>query len=216
MRRLILALIAIVATLGIAELGHACSSLGSSVNIETFECGPCPDDPKQQGTQIPIFVATGRLQLSNRRAAPTLGSIVVELQKKIDRRYTPIARQVLNEMGDPMVHTCEGSFAQLPMSGRLVLTNSARQELTFADVKNLPEGRVTLHYLATFAGITNLDLGERVRIRVYTTAIGVHASRLCSVDADGDGSDDADVKTLRFQRTIRVPAIATLLTPPTT
>lgn len=216
MRRLILALIAIVATLGIAELGHACSSLGSSVNIETFECGPCPEDPNQEPVQIPIFVVSGQLKLSNRRSAPTLGSIVVELQKKIDRRYTPIARQVLNDFGDPMVHTCVDSFTQQPMTGRLVLTNAAGQELAFSDVKNLPEGRVMLRYIATFAGLTNLELGERVRIRVYTTAFGVHASRLCSVDASGDGVNDLAVKTLRFQRTIRVPSVATLITLPTT
>ena len=76
MRRLILALFAIVVVLGFAELGHACSSLGSSVNVETFECAPCDDDPK--AVQLPIFVLSGQLQLTNRRSAPTLGSIVAD------------------------------------------------------------------------------------------------------------------------------------------
>jgi hypothetical protein len=101
------------------------------------------------------------------------------------------------------------------MSGRLVFTDTAGQELTFDDIKNLPEGRTMLQYIATFAGVTNLELGERVRVKVYTTAFGVDASNTCSVDASGDGLNDADVKTLKFQRTIRVPAVATLITPPT-
>jgi hypothetical protein len=213
MRRLSLTLIAIAAVLATAKVGYTCSALSSSATIETFECF-C-EEGETQPNQLPIFVVSGKIKLTNRRSAPTLGSIVIELQKKIDRKYTPIARQVLNEGGDPMVHTCEGSFTQEPMTGGVVLTDATGHIVTFDDVKNLPEGRAMINYIATFAGVTNLDLNERVRIKVYTTAFGVHASKTCQVDADGDGSDEAEVKTLRFQRTVRVPAIATLIAPPT-
>jgi hypothetical protein len=213
MRRFpILTLIAAAVVLGTAQLALACSALSSSVSIETFECF-CEDDP-QQPNQLPIFVVSGTIKMTHRKSDPTLGNIVVELEKKVNNVYTPIARQVLNQNDDPMVHTCLGSFTQAPMTGRLVLTDQQGHELTFDQVKDLPEGQAMLQYIATFAGVTNLELGERVRIKVYTTAFDVHAAKTCTVDASGDGIDDIDVKTLKFQRTVRVPAIATLITPP--
>jgi hypothetical protein len=207
-----LILLAAFTTVGLAKVAYPCSALRSSAMIDTFECF-CPEDPQQE-QQIPIFVVSGAISLNNRQATPTLGSIVVEIDKRIGNTYTPVARQVLNEMGDPMVHTCLGSLMSDPPSGNIVLTDAAGHLLDFGDVKNLPEGRFTVHYIATFAGVTNLALGDRVRIKVFTTAIGVHGTGTCTVDADGDGFDDVDVKTLKFQKSIRIPTFSNLITPP--
>jgi hypothetical protein len=110
--------------------------------------------------------------------------------------------------------TCLGTFAAGPVAGRIVFVDGNGVELAFDQVKNLPLGTTAIKFIATFAGaLPDLDPGERARVRVYTTAIGVDAPRPCRVDADGDGVEDAQVKTLKFQKNVRVPTAAFLITP---
>jgi hypothetical protein len=152
--------------------------------------------------------------VTNGRAAPVLGSIVVELQAPSGFKYVPIARQVLNGLGSNFVDTCKGGFTGGPAAGSVVLTDGNGTEIPWDAVKNLPEGTVAINFLASFSGpLPGLQLGGRARVKVYTTAIGVESTLLCSVDADGNGTVDQDVKTLVFQKSLTVPATATLIQP---
>ncbi len=211
MRRVaVLGLNALVIALSLCTLSgvaYPCSVVRAGANISLFDC-PCGE------TVTPIYVVTGTLVLTNRRASPTLASIVVELSAKQKSKYVVVARQVLDEANHSVVDTCLGSFAAGPIAGHIVLTDGMGMQLSFADVKNLPEGTVTLHYIATFAGnIPEIILGQRVKVKAFTTLIGAHANATCSIDADGDGSIDSSVRTLTFQKIIKVPAQATDLTP---
>ena len=206
---------ALVVALGILGLGgpaYPCAALRATARIETFTC-PC-DDGSGGNLETPIYVVTGMLVATNGRAAPTLGSLVVEIQAREGRRYVPAAWQVLNGSGASSVQTCVRTFAAGPVPGRIVLVDGDGNELTFDEVKSLPRGMVALKFVATFAGpIPGLDAGEQARIKVYTTAIGVDAPRTCTIDANGDGSNDLHVKTLVFRKLVRVPRTASLITP---
>jgi len=198
--------------IALSGVAYPCSAVRSSARVDLFTC-PCPDGNAGE-LQNPIYVVTGTISLTNRRAAPTLGNIVVELDGKQKSKYVPVARQVLDEAGHSIVNTCEGTFAAGPIAGRIVLTDDQGNELTFAQVKNLPEGTVTLHYVATFAGlIPEITPGSRIRVRTVATFIGADSPKTCSVDADGNGSIDNDVRTLVLQKVVKVPATAAELTP---
>jgi hypothetical protein len=68
--------------------------------------------------------------------------------------------------------------------------------------------------MATFAGnIPEIVPGQRVRVKTLTTVIGAHANATCSVDADGNGTIDTNVRTLSFQKIVKVPGQAVVLTP---
>jgi hypothetical protein len=205
--------LALTLALGLAVLvedARACSAVRSNVRLELFDCF-CPGEG---ALETPIFSVSGTMRLSNRKAAPTLASLVVELQTRRKGKYITVATLVINEADDAFVDTCRGGFSAGPVPGRIVFRDGNSNELTFGDVKNLPIGVTELNYIATFAGpIPGLELGGRGRIRVYTTTIGAHTSGTCTVDADGDGFNDQRVKTFRFQRAVRIPALAQLVFP---
>jgi hypothetical protein len=207
------ALVIALSVVTLSGVAYPCSAVRAAARIDLFTC-PCPDPNGGGELQNPIYVVTGTLVISNRRSSPTLASIVVELDGKQGSKYVVSARQVLDEAGHSTVNTCLGSFTAGPIDGRIVLTDGAGNELTFAQVKNLPEGSIAIHYVATFAGsIPEITPGSRVRVKAYTTAIGADTTQTCSVDADGNGSIDQKVKTLTLQKIIKVPAIAAELTP---
>jgi hypothetical protein len=196
-----------------SEVAYPCSAVRAGAQLNVFTC-PCPPPGGGGNLETQIYVVSGTVTLTNRRSAPDLASIVIELQARENGRYITVARRVLNEAGQSTVNTCNGPFTAGPIDGRVVLTDANGNELQFADVKNLPEGSATINFVATFAGaIPEIDLGERARVRVHTTAIGVDSPRTCEVDADGDGTIDNDVRTLVLQRVVRVPNVAGLLTP---
>lgn len=201
----------VLVTHGRADVASACSGVGATVKIDPFECGACGGG----GLITPIWSVSGTVFLTNDQATPVLASIVVEIQTPIGFKYVPAARLVLDAAGHTFVDTCKGGFADGPTEGRIVLTDGQGNEVSFQDVQNLPEGTAALNFIATFAGpVPGLELGGRARVKIYTTAIGVHGSLLCSVDADGNGIVDQDVKTLVFQKSLTVPATATLINPP--
>ena len=81
-------------------------------------------------------------------------------------------------------------------------------------MKNIPDGITPLNFVATFAGlIPELKPGSRARLKVYTTAMNTDQPRTCSVDADGNGTIDSQVKTLFFSTVVRVPTTSFLITP---
>ena len=86
--------------------------------------------------------------------------------------------------------------------------------MTDTNIKNLPEGKFGLHYVASFAGpMPDIEPGGRIRARVFATAIGADASSTCAIDADNDGIVDAAVKTHRVRATVRVPTTTLALLP---
>ena len=206
------AFVLVLSVVTLSGVAYPCSAIRSAARVDLFTC-PCPDGTGGQ-LENPIYVITGTITLTNRRSAPTLGSIVVELDAKEKSKYVAVGRQVLDAAGHSIVSTCQGTFAAGPIPGRVVLTDAQGNELTFAQVQNLPEGTVTLHYVATFAGfIPQIQPGERVRVRAIATFIGADSTKTCSVDADGNGSTDSQVRTLVLQKVVKVPAIAAELTP---
>jgi hypothetical protein len=207
------ALVVVLSVLTMNGVAYPCSAVRAAARIDLFTC-PCPDPNGGGNLESPIYVVTGTIVLSNQRANPTLGNIVIELDAKKKGKYVVAATQVLDEAGHSFVNTCNGSFAAGPIPGHIVLTDGAGNELTFAQVKNLPQGSVVLHYVATFAGtIPDVTPGSRVRVRAVTTAINTDSTHTCSVDADGNGSIDSNVRTLSLQKVVKVPAIAASITP---
>ena len=190
----------------------ACSSIKAGAQLETFECTSTVCN--QDTSSSKIFTISGSLVLGNRRATPTLASLVVELEARIDGSYTTVARRVLNENGDDVIENCEGIFSDDPMPGRLVLVDGAGNPISFASVKNLPEGRIGLNYIASFSGaIPGLDPGAKVRVRTMTTAFNTHTSGTCSIDADNSGSTDLSVKTHVAKTKVSVPSLSLALMP---
>jgi len=207
------ALVVLISVVTFSGVAYPCSAVRAGARIDLFTC-PCPPPGGGAPLENPIYVVTGTMTLSNRRSTPTLGNIVIELSAKKKGKYVIAGRQVLDEAGHAVVNTCQGSFTAGPIAGRVVLTDGAGNELTFAQVKNLPEGTVTLHYVATFAGsIPEITPGSRVRVRAFTTAIGADSTKTCSVDADGNGTVDSNVRTLITSKIVKVPAIASIITP---
>jgi len=196
---------AVLAGHGVA---YPCAAFRATARIDSFSCN-C-----DAGLGTQIYEVTGTALVNQGRAAPVLGSLVVEIQAKQGALYVPVARQVLNATGASTVETCEGSFNAGPLDGRIALVDKDGNELTFDQVKNLPLGQSALMFVATFAGtIPELDPGERARVKIYTTALDVDLPFPCQVDGDGDGSTDDHVNTLTFVKVVRVPTTSFLLTP---
>jgi hypothetical protein len=215
MLRLAAAVLALVVSLlALQERAFACASLRVTARIDTFACN-C-----SEGLESPITVVSGTALLGNGRATPTLASIVVELQaREGSANYQPIARQVLSDAGSEFppprsVATCNGPIAAGDMAGRIRLVDANEQPLNFYEVKSIPVGTTPLRFIATFAGpIPVLRPGSHARVKVYTTAINTDQPHTCTIDADGDGTVDSEVKTLIFQKTVRVPTVDFLINP---
>ena len=208
-------LTAIAALFGIllqSAAADACSSIKASAQLEMFQCMSCARN--SDTLESSILTLSGSLVLSNRRAAPELASLVIELDAKIGNTFVPVARRVLNEAGDEIVENCEGLFADDALPGRLALVDGAGNPISFTSVKNLPEGRIALRYVASFGGaIPGLDPGSKLRVRTLATAINADAPRTCSIDANNDGSTDFSVKTHVTRSTVQMPATILALMP---
>ncbi len=193
-----------------AAAAVACSSLQVRPEIWIYECGcPCEDG----SIPLPdIVTVSGTIVLSNGRATPELASLVVELEAKVGGRFTPVARRVLNEAGDDVVETCDRLYADSVLPGSLDFVDEDGNPIPFASIKNLPEGRVSLSYVASFAGnIPGIEPGGRARVRTITTLIDTDASRTCSIDANNDGSIDDAVKTHSDRSTVTLPEVPIVL-----
>ncbi|MBI3769138.1 MAG: hypothetical protein HY271_11700 [Deltaproteobacteria bacterium] len=216
MLRLAAAVLALVVSLlALQERAFACASLRVAARIDTFGCN-CSEG----NLESPITVVSGTALLGNGRATPTLASIVVELQaRQGSSPYQPIARQVLSDAGTDFppprsVATCNGPIAAGAITGRIKLVDANEQPLNFSDVKNIPVGVTPLRFIATFAGpLPELAPGSHARVKVYTTAINTDQPHTCTIDADGDGTIDSEVKTLIFQKAVRVPTVDLLINP---
>jgi hypothetical protein len=208
-RHLALVVIAACATVLAGHgVAFACAALRATARMDTFSCN-C-----DAGLGTQIYEVTGTAIVNQERAAPVLGSLVVEIQAKQGLSYVPVARQVINATGASTVETCDGSFNAGPVDGRIALVDKDGNELTFDQVKELPLGQSALMFVATFAGtIPELDPGERARVKIYTTALDVDLPFPCKVDGDGDGSTDDHVNTLTFMKIVRVPTTSFLLAP---
>lgn len=201
----------VIGVLGFAERAYPCAALRTTARIDTFTCPGCGEG----NLETQITAVSGTAVISNANAHPILGSLVVELQaRQDDGSYLPAARQVVNAFGSTSVNTCNGTLSAGPFTGKIVFVDKDGNELSFDAVKNIPNGTTALMFIATFIGtIPELDPGERARVKVYTTAKNVDTAE-CSVDADGDGSIDADVQTLSFRKLVRVPTTSFLITSP--
>jgi hypothetical protein len=216
MLRLATAVLALVVSLlAIQERVFACATLRATARIDTFGCA-CSDN----NLETPITVVSGTALIGNGRAAPTLTSIVVELQARQGSGiYLPVARQVISDAGSDFpppraVATCNGPLAAGPIAGRIKLVDANEQPLTFDDVKHIPLGVTPVMFVATFAGpLPQLTPGSRARVKVYTTATDTDQPHTCTIDADADGTVDSEVKTLFFQKAVRVPTVAFLIQP---
>jgi hypothetical protein len=212
--------LALLVALGVAATGgtaYPCAAIRASARLDSFACN-C--DGGEGSLETQIFVVSGSVEVSNNMATPTLGSLVVELQAREAGHYVPVARQLTNATGATSVETCMGTLASGavetagPVEGRLALVDQAGNEVSFDDVKQLPDGEVTLRYVATYAGsIPELAPGERARVKVYLTSFNADFVQLCTVDASGDGVPDQDVLTLGFYTLVKVPSVSFLATP---
>jgi hypothetical protein len=214
-RPLFAVLVLLTAMLASSERAFACATLRAQARIDTFGC-TCTGG----NLETPITVVTGTALIGNGNALPTLASIVVELQARQGNSiYKPVARHVLSSSGTDFppprsVQTCNGPMAAGPIGGRITLVDADEHALTFEDVKNIPVGVTPLNFIATFAGpMPELKPGSRARVKVYTTTINADHPHPCATDADGDGSVDTNVKTLIFQKTVRVPTTTFLINP---
>jgi hypothetical protein len=215
LRLTVVALALVTSMLTLHERAFACATLRATGRIDTFACS-CAE-----GLDSPITVVTGTALIGNARANPVLASLIVELQARKNGvgMYQPIARQLLSGQGTDYppartVTTCKGPISSGQVPGRIQLVDADENPLTFDDVKNIPRGVSPLNFVATFAGpLPDLKPGSRARLKVYTTAIGTDQPPTCSVDADGDGTTDSEVKTLISQIVVRVPSTSFLLTP---
>lgn len=193
--------------------GQLCPRFRAAARVDTFAC-PCPDGDNGN-LETPIIVVTGSLAVDLRRQTGTLASLVVELHAR-ERRggWVAVARQVLDATDGSIVETCRGTLTSGPVAGRIVLVDADGNALTFDQVKNVPEGRTLVRYIATFAGaIPTITPGKRTRVKTYTTVMGMSGPGTCTVDADGDGIEDLGVKTFVFQPFARVPKDAHLIVP---
>jgi hypothetical protein len=207
------ALALVVSLLGLRGSVFACASLRATARMDTFGCS-CG----QADLETPITVVSGTALIGNGRAVPTLASLIIELQARHDGGiYQPIARQVLSEAGSDLpparsVATCNGPVNSGPIAGRIKLVDANEKPMTFDQVKTIPLGVTPLNFIATFAGpLPQLVPGSRARVKVYTTAIHTDQPHTCTIDADADGSLDGDVKTLIFQKVVRVPTTSFLI-----
>jgi hypothetical protein len=209
------ALALVVSLLTLHERAFACATLRATGRIDVFGCN-C-----STGLESPITVVTGTALVGNGRATPTLTSLIVELQARQGGVgiYQPVARQVLSADGTDFppprsVATCKGPVAAGPVPGRITLIDQDEQPLSFDDVKHIPDGVTPINFVATFAGpLPQLKPGSHARLKVYTTAINTDQPHTCTIDADGDTVMDSAVKTLIFQKTVRVPTTSFLITP---
>jgi len=214
MLRLTTAVVLVAAALlGWNERAFACASLRAQARIDQFVCG-CEDG------ETPITVVSGTALIGNGRADPTLTSLVVELHARQGNSvYQPIARQVMNEdtsdfPPDHDAQTCSGPLTAGPIPGRIKVVDLDQQPLSFDQIKNIPVGTTGINFVATFAGaMPLLKPGTNARVKVYTTAMHSDHPHPCLIDADGDGTVDSDVKTLIFQKAVRVPTTQFLITP---
>ncbi len=208
-RRTVSSMIAVVlGVFGLSGVAYPCASLRGSARIDTVVT-PCPDE-NGGNLETTAHVVTGTIVIANGRSTPTLGSLVVELQAFENRHFTPVARTVLNAFGDSTVHTCLGPFSAGPYLGTFALVDVNGDPISFSSVESLPLGTVAIRFVATFKGeIPEISPGERARVRVYTTAIGADVPHACVTDANGDGNTDFKVKTLTFQKLVRVPISST-------
>ena len=202
------AALAVVGMLAIANVAWPCGALRATARIDAFSCN-CDERARD------IYEVTGTAVVSNARATPLLGSLVVEIQTKEGHQaFVPVARQVLNAFGASAVETCQGLFSAGPVEGRIVLIDKDGDELGFDDVKHLMHGQTSIMFVATFAGtIPHLNAGDLIRIKVYTTAVDADVPLPCQVDGDGDGVIDGHVNTLTFKKIVRVPTTSFLIVP---
>jgi len=188
----------------------ACSSLQVRPEIWIYECGcPC------EGGSTPapdIVTVSGTIVLRNGRATPELASLVVEVEAKVGGSFTPVARRVLNEAGDDVVETCDSLYEDSAYPGTLDFVDDAGNPIPFSSIKELPEGRISLSYVASFAGdIPGIEPGAKARVRTITTLMNADASRTCSIDANNDASIDDDVKTHSDRSTVKLPEMSIVL-----
>lgn len=214
-RLAIATLVLVGALLGLHERAFACATLRATARIDQFSC-TCTEG----NLETPITVVSGTALIGNGRANPTLTSLVVELQARQGNSvYQPVARQVLSDDGSeypPARHaqTCNGPLSAGPIAGRIKVVDPSEQDLTFDQIKNIPIGTTGINFVATFAGpLPQLKPGTNARVKVYTTAIGSDHPHPCAIDADEDGAMDAEVKTLIFQKAVRVPTTSFLINP---
>ncbi len=214
MLRLTTAFVLVAAALvGWQDRAFACASLRANARIDQFVCG-CTDG------ETPITVVSGTALVGNGRANPILTSLVVELQARQGNSvYQPVARQVLNDGGSDFppprqAETCNGPLAAGPVEGRLKVVDLNQKELSFDQIKDIPVGTTGINFIATFAGpLPQLRPGTNARVKVYTTAMHSDHPHPCVIDADDDGTVDTDVKTLIFQKAVRVPTTQFLINP---
>ena len=217
-RAVVVAATLAVSLLGAAERAHACAALRAQARIDQFTCAACAGSDTLEQT---ITEVSGSALIFNGHASPTLTSLVVELQARPigTSLYHMVGRQVLSATGTDyppsrIVQTCNGPIASGSIAGRIRLVDGNESPLTFDQVKAIPLGTTSLNFIATFAGsMPDLVPGTRARVRITTTAINTDGTHPCSIDADGDGTMDSDVKTLIFQKTVRVPTTAFLINP---
>ncbi len=220
-----LRLLAVAATLAVSVLtlegrALACAALRAQARIDQFTCGGCSSSG-EGNLETPITVVSGSALIFNGHASPTLTSLVVELQARPTGTslYHAVARQVIAADGSDypparIVQTCNGPITSGSTAGRIKLVDGNESPLTFDQVKTISLGTTSLNFIATFAGpLPDLLPGARARVRIITTAINTDGTHPCTIDADGDGSVDSDVKTLIFQKTVRVPTTAFLINP---
>ncbi len=215
LRLSVTALALVVSLLGLRTNVLACATLRATARIDTFGCNCSEGD-----LETPITVVSGTALIGNGRAAPTLTSLIIELQARHGTSvYQPIARQILSAAGTDLppvrsVATCNGPVSSGPVAGRIKLVDANEQALTFDQVKSIPLGLTPLMFIATFAGpLPQLVPGSRARLKVYTTAINTDQPHTCTIDADANGTLDSNVKTLIFQKSVRVPTTAFLINP---
>jgi hypothetical protein len=198
----------------------ACAALRAQARIDQFSCGACSGSGDGNLETI-ITVVSGTALIFNGHAAPTLTGLAVELQARPTGTslYHPVARQVISAGGTDypparIIQTCNGPITSGSVAGRIQLVNTSEQPLTFDQVKHIPLGTSGINFIATFAGpMPDLVPGARARVKITTTAIDTDGTHPCSIDADGDGITDFHVKTLIFQKGVRVPTTAFLINP---
>lgn len=220
LRSLVVAATLVVSLLGLEGRAHACAALRAQARIDQFSCGECSSSG-EGNLETTITVVSGSALIFNGHASPTLTSLVVDLQARPTGTslYHTVARQVLSATGTDypparIVQTCNGPIFSGSTAGRIRLVDSSENPLTFDQVKAIPLGTTSLNFIATFAGpLPDLLPGARARVKIVSTAINTDGTHPCSIDADGDGTMDSNVKTLIFQKTVRVPTTSFLINP---
>jgi len=213
-RFLVAALLVVGSFFMVHDRAFACATFRASARIDRFDCS-CSEG----NLETEITVVSGTAVIGNNLAAPTLTSLIVELQARQGGVYQPIGRQVLTATGSDFpppqsAQTCTGPVLAGPVAGRIKLVDPDGQPLTFDQVKHIPIGVTPLMFIATFAGpLPQLVPGAHARVSVYTTAMNTDQAHTCTIDADADGIIDSDVKTLISKKSVRVPTTAFLINP---